>query len=76
MSTRRGPDIQISEKPLPPLPKVMADRHYRKQLDVKLKQNAAGEWLLILNDGQPFIATDAEVVLWTELQEFKRVKGR
>jgi hypothetical protein len=71
----RGPDIAISEKPVA-LPKVMADRHYRKELNVKLKQNAAGEWFLILNDGSPLPATDAEVVMWLELQELKRGQSK
>ncbi len=47
-------------------PRKQAGKFVREErdLEVKLEQDAAGGWLLKLNGGQPYPATDAEVVLW------------
>ena len=40
-----------------------------RKVTVRLEQNENGEWMHVINDGSPFLATDAEVALWLELQE-------
>lgn len=38
-------------------------------VNVSLKQDPNGQWLVIINRGRPMPATDAEVSLWLQLQE-------
>jgi hypothetical protein len=38
-----------------------------------LTQNELGEWLLVLGEGAPLPATDAEVALWLALQDARKM---
>jgi len=47
----------------------------RPRLALALRIGAAGDWVVIINGGQPMIATDVEVELYLQLQDaLKSVK--
>lgn len=43
-----------------------------RRVKVRLFQDETGQWMVVLGrNGNPMLATDAEVALWLELQELK-----
>ncbi len=47
--------------------KLKVDKRKIADLDFRLYQEPGGQWMLVIGNGQPLLATDCEVQMWKKL---------
>jgi hypothetical protein len=57
----------MTKNTIVPETRLKVDRRKVADLDFRLYQEAGGQWMLVIGNGQPLLATDCEVQMWKKL---------
>lgn|GEM_PF-4177016 len=57
----------MSRNTIVPDTKMKVDKRKVADLDLRLYQEAGGQWMIVIGTGQPLLATDCEAQMWRKL---------